>query len=67
MYPTPLHFECVVCHDRAANEDEDAEAATLIVLTMLLSGARLEDVHRDLCFVHRRRVEDNAKEMPPVA
>jgi hypothetical protein len=51
-----LHFNCVAC--RAASSEETAETATLVMLVIVHDDLTAEEIHRDLCFAHRRRVED---------
>jgi hypothetical protein len=51
-----LHFNCVAC--RAASEGDGGEIATLSILVMIHDDCTPEAIHRDLCFTHRRRVED---------
>jgi hypothetical protein len=60
----PLHEHCVVCqaHARAPNARGPGEE-TIILLGILLDGLTVEELRRDLCFVHRRRVEDVARHL----
>lgn len=54
---TSLHFDCVAC--RAAHSPEETgETATMVILVILHDDSVASDIHRDLCFSHRRRVED---------
>lgn len=56
----PMHFECIVCHARAADPQLNAATATLAAISTALHVG-LDQVHRDLCFAHRRQIEDVAK------
>jgi hypothetical protein len=50
------HFDCVCCQARVLNPSP--EGATLIILRMMLhDGLDLEDLRQELCFYHRRRLE----------
>lgn len=54
-----LHEDCVVC---LANEEGcTVERHTRVLLLMLQSGVEVEGIIRDLCFVHRRLVEDDGR------
>jgi len=59
--PVPLNDDCVLCH--AQNEQLGEVDGTVVLLMMLVDGITAEDVHRDLCFAHRRRVDDNVAAM----
>lgn len=66
----PLHFDCVVCQARAREVAEEPGEETLILLVLLFTGIPLEQMKRDLCFEHRRRVRNAVnciEEEPPVA
>jgi hypothetical protein len=53
----PFHSECIGCLSRA--RQVDGETAMLILLSMLTyDDVPLEDLVRDLCFEHRRRVHE---------
>lgn len=59
-----LHSDCVCCRAReneAAGRFLSAEDATVVILAVLRSGVSAEQVHRDLCFQHRRQVEDASR------
>lgn len=56
MNAIALHEDCVVC--LASAEGRSSEDGTKIVLMMLCRGVEPEQIHRDLCFKHRREVED---------
>lgn len=54
--PDAIHPNCVGCAN--ACEGFGGADASLILLAMLLSGRHsLDELRRDLCFVHRRTVE----------
>lgn len=55
-----LHKDCIVCLARTC--DHTAAEESVLILAMVWSGtADFESIHRDLCFVHRREVEDIGK------
>ena len=57
-----LHPNCVACRSRAAMVESglNGEQAALTLLGMLRGGHALDAVYRDLCFRHRRMVDDTA-------
>lgn len=60
--PVPLNDDCVLCH--AQNEQlGEVDGTVALLMMMLVDGITAEDVHRDLCFAHRRRVDDNVAAM----
>jgi hypothetical protein len=54
---TPMHFECIACHARSSNNTPE-ECILATVSSMMADNISIETVYRDLCFVHRRRVDD---------
>ena len=61
----PLHQNCVVCQAVARAGELPPGEETIILLGILLDGETEleEDVRQELCFVHRRRVEDVARHL----
>lgn len=59
MSTHPIHFDCVACLAKG----ESGEHATLALMSLLHAESDYDQVLRDLCFFHRRRVESTAKEM----
>lgn len=55
----PIHQDCVAC--RAAFSTDTAEVATLVLLVMLHDDSTLEEIYQDLCFAHRRKVDDTVR------
>jgi len=56
----PLHHECVVCHARSTKSTPE-EATMTLLLMMALYDHTLEDMVPDLCFYHRRQLDDCTK------
>jgi len=58
-----LHHNCVGCLSKAEMADGMAATdSTLVLLAILRSGVSdLDSVYRDLCFFHRRVVDDAAE------
>lgn len=54
-----MHHLCVGCLARE-QPDETAEEATMTLLAMLLGGHTVEDFTSELCFAHRRHIDDAA-------
>lgn len=48
-----LHADCVACRSK----NDSAEVATLVLLRMLLAGCDWQDIVKDLCFAHRRKIQ----------
>lgn len=61
MDATPFHFNCVVCQSVA--KQLTGKEAALTLLAMLRDDTSPEEMHRDLCFAHRRIVEDVSRSM----
>lgn len=62
---TPLHDDCVGCRARSITIGPPAplngEEATVVLLAMLLAGIPFEQIFGDLCFAHRKQVDDTAQ------
>jgi hypothetical protein len=56
MLVVAMHSDCVAC--QASAENLTGEQATLTALATLRTQHSVEEVIRDLCFRHRRIVED---------
>jgi hypothetical protein len=54
-----MHRDCVACLSAADCLEPGEEVLTL--LAMLCGGQPLEQIYEDLCFRHRRDVDDAAK------
>jgi hypothetical protein len=62
----PLHFDCIGC--QAQTDGSSTTEAVLAVLAVLLGGiVDLETMRADLCFFHRRLVEDAVRRLAGVA
>lgn len=55
----PLHTDCLVC--RSVTEGLTPPQTAVCILSVLASGIPADQAHRDLCFAHRREVEDVAR------
>jgi len=58
--PLVLNHDCVACQCRALREDGEL-AALCLLMTMANTDQGAEDVIQQLCFAHRRRIEDGFK------
>jgi len=52
----PMHYECVVCHERSTTSTRE-EAAMTLLLMMAANDSTVWEVIEALCFEHRRRLE----------
>jgi hypothetical protein len=55
----PLHYDCVVC--QAQTSPISAATATEILLLMLLRDTGLKEIYVNLCFSHRRKIDECLK------
>jgi hypothetical protein len=60
----PLHHECVACHARSTYSTPE-EATMIMLLMMARFSITVEDMIHDLCFYHRRELEDHVKAPEP--
>ena len=58
----PMHEECSACHTRVQNLDPEQTLLAHIAF-MIADSVEIEDVHRGLCFLHRREVDDVVRQM----
>ena len=54
-----FYQDCVAC--LAKTEDVTPEEAVLVLMTMFTCDNDLSVAYQDLCFEHRRRVDNNVK------
>lgn len=61
MTTRPLHPDCIGCLQRV--EPLSDQDPALVLLAMLMSGSTIEKIYQNLCFSHRRLVDDTVKEI----
>lgn len=59
--PYALHFDCVMCLNDCSNPPSN-EVFRAMMLMLLSEDIPPEQIRNDLCFAHRRIVEDDIKQ-----
>jgi hypothetical protein len=62
----PLHDNCVICHAKSAKHENPGDETKVILLMMLKGDATAEEMYEDLCFFHRRLMNDLLETTPKV-
>lgn len=61
-------MRCICCANMATPDGhrgdarEEAEASTIFVLVILKTARTVETIEKELCFVHRRLLQDGVKD-----
>lgn len=60
----PLNFGCVICHAASAKHESPGDETKVILLMLLKGDSSAAEMYEDLCFFHRRIMNDLLETTP---
>jgi hypothetical protein len=60
----PLNFGCVICHAESAKHESPGDETKVILLMLLKGDSSAGEMYEDLCFFHRRIMNDLLETAP---